>query len=115
MSYEKGEFAFFDGTSSDYRKALKLSDMIAGYKVADITPTAVSLASGTNELKLGVGMQLRREEEGPWRLSSQSTSYSSTSASNSTSTSTASNSQSSTSSDADSDVIKRLMQRRQQE
>src|SRR5262249_468863 len=28
MSYEKGLFAFFDGTSSEYRKALKLGDSI---------------------------------------------------------------------------------------
>ena len=119
MSYDKGDFAFFDGTSSEYKKALKLRDSIAGYKVANITPTSVALASGTNELKLGVGMQLRREESGPWHLAGQTASYSapSTSASSSTSTATTagSASPSSGSGEADSDVIKRLMQRRQQE
>ena len=29
MSYEKGRFAFFDGTSSDYRKAVQADDTIA--------------------------------------------------------------------------------------
>ena len=62
MTYEKGTFAFFDGTSSEYKKALKLADAIAGYKVTNIAPNGVKLASGTNELDLSVGAQLRREE-----------------------------------------------------
>ena len=81
MSYEKGTFAFFDGTSSEYKKALKLTDSIAGYKVTNIAPNGVKLASGTNELELSVGAQLRREENGPWRLSGQSGSYAATPAS----------------------------------
>ncbi|MBI3849749.1 MAG: hypothetical protein HY298_05595 [Verrucomicrobia bacterium] len=71
MSYEKGLFAFFDGTSSEYRKVLKRADTIAGYKVEDITPNHVRLASGTNEIDLPVGMQMRREEEGGWLLSAR--------------------------------------------
>src|ERR1035441_9473136 len=39
MTYEKGTFAFFDGTSAEYKKALKLADAIAGYKVTNIAPT----------------------------------------------------------------------------
>ena len=72
MSYEKGTYAFFDGTRSEYRKALKLEDGIAGYKVAAIDPAFVKLASPTNELVLQVGMQLRREENDRWRLSEPS-------------------------------------------
>src|SRR5213079_1577570 len=45
MSYEKGRFAFFEGTKSDYRKVLKPADVIAGFTVADIAPDAVKLAS----------------------------------------------------------------------
>src|ERR1035441_5166433 len=71
MSYEKGMFAFFDGTSAEYKKALRLADAIAGYKVTNISPNSVKLASGTNQLELSVGAQLRREEDGPWRLASQ--------------------------------------------
>lgn len=115
MSYEKGDFAFFDGTSSEYKKALKLRDSIVGYKVSNITPTSVALASGTNELKLGVGMQLRREEDGPWHLAGQAISYSAPTPSTSTPTTATSASPSPGSGEADSDVIKRLMQRRQQE
>ena len=71
MSYEKGLFAFFDGTSSEYRKVLKRTDTIAGYKVEDIAPNHVKLASGTNEFDLPVGMQMRREEEGDWLLTTR--------------------------------------------
>jgi hypothetical protein len=69
MKYEKGLFAFFDGTRSDYRKVLKQDDTIAGFKITSIEPSHVKLASATNEVELAVGKQLRREEEGEWRLS----------------------------------------------
>ena len=116
MSYEKGTFAFFDGTSSDYKKALKLTDSIAGYKVTHIAPNSVKLASGTNELDLSVGTQLRHEEDGPWLLSSQSTSYAATPASTSTNSAAATTTGSDTASGgAESDIIRRLMQRREKE
>ncbi|HOX57791.1 MAG TPA: hypothetical protein P5205_06200 [Candidatus Paceibacterota bacterium] len=113
MSYDKGTFAFFDGTSSDYKKALKQADLIAGYKVTNILPSSVTLASGTNELKLVVGMQLRREEEGPWRLSGQSQSYAPPATS--TATNSAISSPDTASAAPQSEIIKRLMQRRQEE
>jgi hypothetical protein len=117
MSYEKGTFAFFDGTSSEYKKALKLTDSIAGYKVTNIAPSGVKLASGTNELQLNVGAQLRREEDGPWLLSSQSTSYTATPASTSTNaaaTTTTAGSDTASGS-TESDILKRLMQKREKE
>ena len=117
MSYEKGTFAFFDGTSSDYKKALKLTDAIAGYRVTNIAPNSVKLASGTNELELSVGAQLRREEDGPWLLASQAGTYAATPASTSTNaaanpTTTGSDA---TSGGADDDRLKKLMQRREKE
>jgi hypothetical protein len=117
MTYEKGTFAFFDGTSSEYKKALRLADVIAGYKVTNISPNGVKLASGTNQLELSVGAQLRREENGPWRPSSQFTSYAPTPASTSTNASaTTSTAGSDTASaGAESDIIKRLMQKREKE
>ena len=48
MTYEKGTFAFFDGSSSEYRKALKRAGIIAGYKLTSIAANSVELASGTN-------------------------------------------------------------------
>ena len=114
MSYEKGTFAFFDGTSSEYKKALKLTDSIVGYKVTNIAPNTVKLVSGTNEVELSVGGQLRREEDGPWRLTSQPASYATAPVSGSTSGAAAAGSEAA-SSGADSEVIKRLMQRREKE
>ena len=116
MTYEKGTFAFFDGTSSDYKKALKLNDVIAGHKVTNIAPNSVKLAAGTNELELTVGMQLRREEDGPWSLASQPGYYTTVSISTSTSTNgVASSNSDAAASAAESDVIKRLRQRRGQD
>jgi hypothetical protein len=115
MSYEKGTFAFFDGTSSDYKKALKLTDSIAGYKVTNITPNAVRLASGTNEIDLSVGAQLRREEDGPWRLSGQAMSFTGAPAATATNgaASTTATGLGATPGGAESDIIKRLMQKRE--
>ncbi len=115
MSYEKGTFAFFDGSSSDYKKALRLNDVIAGYKVTNIAPTGVKLATSTNELNLAVGMQLRREEDGPWQLLSQPSSYATTADLTATNTATAAVNTDSASGAAESDVIKRMMQRREKE
>ncbi|HQL77904.1 MAG TPA: hypothetical protein PLU91_06875 [Verrucomicrobiota bacterium] len=117
MSYEKGWFAFFDGSSSEFKKALKLTDTIAGYKVAAIAPTSVNLAAGTNRLELKVGMQMRREEDGPWMLSAQSGPHIPAPPSTSTNaaamtTVTGSNA---VAGDTESDIIKRLMQKRLQE
>lgn len=117
MAYEKGIIAFFDGSSSDYQKAVKLTEVIAGYKITNIAPNGVRLASGTNELELSVGAQLRREEDGPWQLSNQpevATASSASSTSGGTSAASAGGS-STLGSGADSDVLKRLMERRAKE
>src|SRR5215510_7712669 len=36
LSYEKGTFAFFDGSSSQFRKTAKVADSVAGFKVTAI-------------------------------------------------------------------------------
>ncbi|HWX21864.1 MAG TPA: hypothetical protein VN578_18340 [Candidatus Binatia bacterium] len=126
MSYEKGTFAFFNGTSSEYQKALKQDDTIAGYKVANIDPDTVKLEAGTNHVELHVGMQLRREDQGEWQASTQPEAYAAASSGGSASATSTSNISSTaqapttgqtetTSSGTESDVLKRLMQRREQE
>ena len=118
MSYEKGTFAFFDGTSSDYKKALKVADSIANYRVTKITPDTVNLVSGTNRIELHVGMQMRSEDGGDWTASTQSQAYAdtSTAASHVASASGANTPATETpSSGSESDVVKRMMQRREQE
>jgi hypothetical protein len=68
MEYAKGPFAFFDGTSSQYRKSLRLGDTntIAGYRVTDITQSHVKLAQATNTIELKVGMLMRHDGQGNW-------------------------------------------------
>jgi len=71
MSYQKGLFAVFDGTSLEYRKVLQPGGAIAGYTVKEIRQDTAKLASGTNELELSVGMQMRRNEDGRWSVGEQ--------------------------------------------
>lgn len=68
MAYEKGTFAFFDGTKSDYRKTLEDHGAISDFTIASLDPEQVKLVSGTNEFVMRVGMQMRREDEGDWFL-----------------------------------------------
>lgn len=68
MSYDKGNFAFFDGSSSEFSKSVKVSDSIAGFTITDIQRSFIKLESGTNKLELQVGMQLRREQGGDWQI-----------------------------------------------
>lgn len=66
MSYSNVLLAFFDGTSSDYRKSLEPGGKIASYTAAEIRQDTVKLVSGTNEIELKVGMQMRRSADGTW-------------------------------------------------
>jgi hypothetical protein len=68
MVYEKGPVAFFDGSNSSYRKAIAPAETIAGFSVQEIQPDYVKLASGSNQIELHVGMELRRDGEGQWRM-----------------------------------------------
>lgn len=77
MSYDKGTFAFFDGSGSDYRKALQQGGAIAGFQLLEILPNAVKLQAGTNgaPVQMQLGMQMRREEEGEWKLGERTESF----------------------------------------
>jgi len=83
MTYEKGTFAFFDGTSSEYTKALKADSVIAGHKLVIIQTSSVKLEADGKQFELSVGSQMRREDAGLWQMaeatgsSSGSSSYSS--------------------------------------
>jgi hypothetical protein len=117
MSYEKGNFAFFDGSSSDYRKVLKPSDSIAGFQITEVSQNQVKLTSGTNQIVMAVGSQMRRQEEGDWAISDTAIPIAS---SGQTDSSSSSGSDSSASSPAPpggtaSDILKKLMERRQQQ
>lgn len=127
MSYEKGDLAFFEGSSSNLRKVAKTSDAIAGYKITNISYNSVTLSSETNalqhEVKLRVGMQMRREDEGPWHLASAAEMTSTASVASNSSASSAEGAaalnptgdSNSSATASDDPVLKRLMQRREQE
>jgi hypothetical protein len=107
MSYEKGRFAFFDGSNSDYRKVLQAAGQIAGFKVTDVAPTCVKLeATNGQSIELCVGMQMSKHEEEDWRLHERAGADSTSSGNASSGAANAGES---------SDLIKRLMERRQSE
>jgi hypothetical protein len=69
MSYEKGQYAFFEGSSSSYRKTLNVGQTIAGYKIAQISADNIQLAANSNlTITLPVGTQMRRPEGGRWSV-----------------------------------------------
>ena len=112
MSYDKGSFAFFEGSSSQYQQVLKPADSIAGYKIAAITSTLVRLESTNGQaIEMPVGMQLKRQDEGEWTLSARAESLGS---SPRASVSGDRPGGSISSGDA-SEALKRLMQKREQE
>jgi len=108
LSYEKGNFAFFDGSGSAYRKALKIGDTIAGYKVAEIAADHVTLDADGRRVQLGVGLQMKKQDEGEWQLAGRAELLA---APATASTVKAENS----SGGEESDVLKKLMQKREQD
>jgi hypothetical protein len=68
MSYEKGDYAFFDGTSSEFRKAVKPGGRIAGFAVTAVGTNYVKMLQGSNELQVVIGTKLRRDDEGNWAI-----------------------------------------------
>ena len=72
---ERGAFAFFDGSSSQYRAVLEASNNIAGYTIARIAPNQVSLETTNGDaVQLPVGMQMSKHPDG-WILASRSESF----------------------------------------
>lgn len=115
MTSEKGRFAFFDGTSAEYRKVLKSEGAIAGYKITDIAPARVKLGLDGKEVELRVGMQMRRQDEGEWQQVAQAGSFA---ASSRATVSTQADSSKAGDPDAggdESEVLKRLLQKREAE
>jgi hypothetical protein len=137
MLYERGAFAFFDGTDSQYKKVLQAPGVIADYRVAEVTSGYVKLQGATslstNQIVLPIGMQLKKLGEGDWQLvagaefasgSSGSsyrrnrndrTSEGSSSASASETSAAADKGISSGTGGSASDVLKRLMEQREKE
>ncbi|MGA3283992.1 MAG: hypothetical protein ABSD57_06005, partial [Verrucomicrobiota bacterium] len=47
-----------------------------GFKLTTLAPKSVTLLSGTNEMILPVGTQVRRDDDGHWAVSTEPASYS---------------------------------------
>jgi hypothetical protein len=67
LSYSKGRFAVFDGTSSEYNKVLGVGGVIAGYTVKEVTLTNVTLSASGKDFKMPVGRQVRNSN-GKWQM-----------------------------------------------
>ena len=123
MSYEKGMFAFFDGNQPELRKVLYPSESngIAVFTVAGITSTNVTLQT-TNEpqtVLMRIG-QTMRQEGGSWQPSDSGQRFGGAGSGDSAVPAAADNSSPNTSSAPASagepnDVLKKLMQQREQE
>jgi len=123
MSYEKGMFAFFDGNQPNLRKVLYQSDSngIAGFTVAEITLAGVKLQTAdkkqTVQMKIG---EIMRQEGNSWQLAGSGQMFGGT-GSGESSAPAAADSSSPEPSAAPSpalegnDVLKKLMQQREQE
>jgi hypothetical protein len=68
MSYSKGLFGFFDGSSYEYQKVLAVGGSIAGYTVTEVTTSLVKLLGpDKKEVVLNLGDQIR-QEGGAWEV-----------------------------------------------
>lgn len=120
MAYEKGAFAFFDGTSSEFTRVLKTNGVIAGHKVVDILADAVRLEADGKTLELPIGSAMRREDEGTWHqgeglASNGGSSSSPSNLANGAESQKQTTSTGSTSSADQSEILKRLMERREKD
>ena len=119
MSYEKGMFAFFNGNNEELKKALTVGKSVAGYTVTDIAHSRVMLESADKkeqvELKVG---DVMREENGKWHMTGAGevtgTSGSAGAGGASSSSGSAAPAASSSASEPN-EVLKRLMEKREQE
>src|SRR5262249_22673681 len=105
LAYEKGPFAFFDGSSSAFRQVLEPGKMIGDYKIVAIRGRGVVLQTGTNSVELAVGMQMKRENDGAWIAVS----------SGSLATTGRMTAKEPTGSADENEVVKRLMQQREED
>ena len=66
MHYDKGLFAFFDGSGPDFKKSLHEGEAIAQYTVEHIRNDGVELTRDGQPIFLTIGQQLRRPVGGDW-------------------------------------------------
>ncbi|MBU6409930.1 MAG: hypothetical protein KGR98_06045 [Verrucomicrobia bacterium] len=106
----QGRFAFFDGSSPEFRTVLKTGEAIAGYQVKAITVNGVELADGGRRIEMKMGAQMRQQSGGQWELDENAAApaVEDDAATPDATPSTAATAPA-------GDVLKRLMERRKQE
>jgi hypothetical protein len=118
MNYRNGMIAFFDGNDPDYRKVLSPNGVIAGYKVVEITQRGVKLEAAGKPVEMKVGAQMRQENKGEWQLagSGDLPVTAATAANEAPATDeTPAASTAPSSANEPNDILKKLMQQREQE
>jgi Tfp pilus assembly protein PilP len=68
MESDRGLRAFFDGSDSSYRRAVRVGESVDKFKVTQISPNVVDLERDGKNLSVRVGQQLRRPEGADWDL-----------------------------------------------
>jgi hypothetical protein len=116
MSSRQGMLAFFDGNDSDYRKVLPPGGVIVGYKVVEITLHGVKLEAAGKPVTMKVGAQMRQAVKGEWQLDESGELPAATAGDEvpATDESPAAGAASGSASEPN-DVLKKLMQQREQE
>jgi len=124
LTYEKGTFAFFNGSSSAFKKTVGPDGTIAGYQITEIAKESVTLVvSNEPPITLRTGQQMRRDQGGSWRVlgsseyspSTPAPTPETTSSTTSTTTSSDSTTSESSASEETDPVLKRLMEKRRLE
>ncbi|MGA2242116.1 MAG: hypothetical protein ABSH11_08765 [Verrucomicrobiota bacterium] len=116
MSSRQGMLAFFDGNDSDYRKVLSPGGVIAGYKVVEITLHGVKLEAAGKPVAMKVGAQMRQAVKGEWQLADSGELPAATAGNESSAADeTPAPGVASGSAGEPNDVLKKLMQQREQE
>ncbi len=124
LGSQQGDRAFFDGSSSTYRKAVKVGETIGDFKLSAVSPNGVVLETGERKISLKIGEQLRREESGPWKTSEGPSTAASSSTNSSPETAEVTAADGDGAAPAESaggnnaaadDVLARLLKKRQQE
>jgi hypothetical protein len=116
MNYRKGMIAFFDGNDSDYRKVLSPDGVIAGYKVVEITQRGVKLMAAGKPVAMKVGAQMRQAGKGEWQLAGPGDWPAATAGNEAPAADeTPAASPASGSAGEPNDILKKLMQQREQE
>jgi Tfp pilus assembly protein PilP len=68
MESDRGLRAFFDGSESSFRRAVRVGESVDKFKVTQISPHVVDLERDGKSLSIRVGQQLRRPEGADWEL-----------------------------------------------